>query len=185
MDILYASITSSQQVTTQPCHLIGIETTGHSDQIVYNEGDDSKTAANLVSHIESSTYYCYNNIIFPLGGVKCANGIYVVNSGGTGTIYYHYGKTNDSILYCPVIVDTQVCSQPCYLVGGECYGGTIAVYNEATSGKTAANLVGTLKVGSYRHYSAGHWMFNEPILCNGIYADVTDGTGTIYYKLKK
>lgn len=183
MDILYKSITSSQQVTTQPCHLIGIETTGHSDQIVYDEGDSSLTAANMVSHIESSTYYCYNNIIFPLGGVKCANGIYVWNSGGTGTVYYHYGKVKNSILYCPVTADVQVCAQRCELIGGECYGGTIAVYAEASSSKTATSLVGTLKCGSYRHYSAGHWMFDEPIQCDGIYADVTDGTGTIYYRL--
>ena len=192
-DILYSSITANTQVTTQRCHLIGIETENHSDQLVYDEGDNSQTAARLVNHIEASTYWKYNNIIFPLPGIKCDNGIYVINSGGTGTIYYYTGELEGEgrhvcgpekgILYSAITADTQITTQDCWLVGGDVNAGTIIVYDEDDATNTATSKVFTMKIGSYRHYN--RIILQEPIKCQGLYALATDasGAGTVYYYL--
>lgn len=183
---LYKSILADTQVATQECYLDGIETSGHSELMVYDEADSSKTAGNLVSDIEASTYYMYNNIIFPSPGIKC-DGIYVDWQGGVGTIYYHYGKSNTAegdILYESILsdVDEQITTLPCYLIGAEISNGTITIFDEATSDETAGNLVSTMKLGSYRHYN--RHIFSEPIKCdNGLFVASTGGEGTIYYSL--
>lgn len=184
IEILYKPILADTQVATTECYLDGIETAEHSELMVYDETDSSKTAAKLVSNIEASTYYTYNNIIFPSPGIKC-DGIYVDWQGGSGTIYYHYGKSDkaaEDILYKTIrTADTLVTTLPCYLVGAEISSGTIAIYDEPNSDTTAGNLICTMKLGSYRHYNRK--IFSEPIKCRGLYADITSGEGTIYYYL--
>lgn len=179
-DILYSSITASAQVKTHECYIVGIEISGNGGKMeVYDEADSSKTASKLLSTIKSSSYYHYNNIIFPYPGVKC-NGIYTYLDSGTGTVYYHLGTSGNPILYQSITADVQVTTQSCYFIGAEIIEGTIAIYDEADSGKTGANLISTMKIGSHRHYKS--MILPEPMKCVGIYADVTDGEGTIYYR---
>lgn len=191
--ILYKALTEDTQVATSECYLDGIETAvtaTSSELLVYDEADSSKTAGNRVSKIESSTYHKYNNIIFPSPGIKC-DGIYVrceTSVGGTGTIYYHYGKSDipaRDILYKPIAADTdvQITTSPCYLVGVEISLGTITIFDEANSDETVGNLISTMKLGSYKHYN--RHIYSKPIKCNnGLFIASTSGEGTVYYSME-
>lgn len=181
--ILYKSVTASAQVATSECYIVGIEISGNGGKVtVYDETDSSQTASKKVSTTKGSAYYHYNNIIFPENGVKC-NGIYAYLDSGTATIYYHLGKERNGkdILYSSITADALVTGLPCYFVGAEIIEGTMAIYDEPNSTATAACLISTMKVGSHRHYKS--MILPEPLKCTGLYTDVTDGLGTIYYYL--
>ncbi len=188
--ILYKTITADTQVATTECYLDGIEEshTGAANIRVYDEATSDKTATNLVSKVRVSTYWRYNNIIFPSPGIKC-DGIYVhrESATGTGTIYYHYEKSDKiarDILYESILadVDEQITTLPCYLIGAEITLGTITIYDEANSDETAGNLVSTMKIGSYRAYN--RHIYSNPIKCNnGLFVASTGGAGTVYYSM--
>ncbi len=86
--LLYKTITASTQITTQAAWLVGAELhhTGTTDLYIYDEDDSSTTVARKVVSLKGT----HETIMFPLPGIKCANGIYAAYLAGTGTIYYHY-----------------------------------------------------------------------------------------------
>ena len=181
--MLYKSVTASTQVSTTECYIMGIEISGNGGKVtVYDETDSSKTAAKIVSTIKGSAYYHYNNIIFPENGVKC-EGIYVYHDSGTATIYYRLAgdKIGKDILYSSITADALVTGLSCHYVGAEIIEGTMAIYDEPNSDTTTECLISTMKVGSHRHYKST--ILSNPLKCTGLYTDVTDGLGTIYYYL--
>lgn len=185
--ILYKTITAPTQVAIGECYLDGVEVSDEMEQMIYDEADSSRSAVKMVCKMHASSYYKYENIIFPSPGLKCSSGIYAFWEKKLATVYYHYGKSNKAesdILYSNVLDSTskQITTLPCYLVGAQVDSGTIALYDEPDSTNSATSLVTTLKMGSHKSYNG--LMFSEPIKCNnGLYALTTDGKGIIYYSL--
>jgi hypothetical protein len=186
MNLLYKPITAATQVATSECYLDGVALSLENEFMVYDEADNSRTAAKLVCLMHASSYYRFESIMFPSPGVKMNSGIYAYwNEKGSNTIYYHYGKSiGPDILYSSILngVDKLVCSAPCYLVGAEISSGTMPIYDEADNTHSAGSLVTTLKMGSHKSYN--HIIFANPIKCNnGIYVDNQSAIGTIYYSI--
>ena len=87
------------------------------------------------------------------------------------------------ILAVSVTADAQAVAGDCYFVGAELSHTTdtnMILYNENSSSKTAANKLATLVVTDEMQHDS----MSIPIpgvKCEGIYADWTAGTGTVYY----
>lgn len=87
------------------------------------------------------------------------------------------------ILSQTVTADAQVVAGDCYFVGAELSHTTdtnMILYNENTSSKTAGAKLATLNVTE----EVMHDFMALPlpgVKCEGIYADWTAGTGTVYY----
>jgi len=90
MQLLYKSIATDTQVSTEECWLVGVELShnDNSSMIVYDEADSTKTAAKKVVNMRVTSFTRQNLIFFPYDGIKC-EGIYVDYNAGTGTIYYY------------------------------------------------------------------------------------------------
>lgn len=185
--ILYRTITAPTQVAVGECYLDGVEVSDEMEQYIYDEADNSRTASLMVCRMHASSYYKYENMVFPSPGLKMNNGIYAYWEKKVATVYYHYKKRNTAernILYSSILASTskQVTIFPCYLVGAQIDSGTIAIYDESDDTNSAGSLVATMKMGSHKSYNGK--MFSEPIKCsNGLYALTTDGAGIVYYSL--
>jgi len=87
------------------------------------------------------------------------------------------------ILAKSVTADAQVVAGDCYFIGAELSHTTdtnMILYNENGASKTAAKMMATLKVTDEMQHDS--MILPTPgIQCEGIYADWTAGTGTVYY----
>jgi len=184
--ILYRTITAPTQVAIGECYLDGVEVSDEMEQMVYDEADNSRTAAQMVCRMHASSYYQYDNIMFPSPGVKMTNGIYAFWEKKVATIYYHYGgkkPTERDILFDNILSSTSklITPLPCYLVGVQLDSGTIAFYDEPDSTNSADLLVTTAKMGSHKRHQS--YIYSKPIKCNnGLYA-LSSGAGIVYYSL--
>ena len=85
--ILYCPIAEADvTISTSPCELIGGDIWSGIIS-VYDEADDSETAARLAMTLRTGSYFFYGNTMFS-EPVKCSNGLYVVGASGKGTIFY-------------------------------------------------------------------------------------------------
>lgn len=88
------------------------------------------------------------------------------------------------MLYKYIAADTQISTQPCFLMGVELAhtGNTsLIVYDQESGSKTAAQKVSTQQTTAYKRHS--QIMFPYPgISCRGLYVDWTAGVGTVYYR---
>lgn len=183
MDIQYVHCTANGQAIAGECHVVGMESLADSRFSFYDEADDSQTAASLCNTLKASSYHMWAKIMFPLPGMKISNGVYVAGGFDEGTvnIWYHRGKAiKDSILWTPISeANVTISAQPCELIGGNIWSGSILIYDAASA--IAANLISTMKTGSYFSYS--ETMFSSPIKCvNGLYIVGTGGKGEIFWR---
>ena len=89
--MLYKTILSDTQISTQECYLMGVELahTSNTSLLVYDQESASKTAAQLVSTTSVTAYKRHSKIMFPYPGIKC-RGLYADWTAGVGTVYYRY-----------------------------------------------------------------------------------------------
>lgn len=190
MDIKYVSVTEATDygavVFTGGKHIVGWETNRQATYSFYDEADGSKTAAQKCDTLMGSAYYQHAHNIFPLPGLKLNNGLYIYNEDatfGTVTVYYHEEPhVSGSILYYPISeANVSLSSAKCELIGVDCWGGEILVYDGTSA--VAGQLVSTGKKSNYSFYSS--IMFSQPIDCdNGLYIVGTGGKGEIFYRVK-
>ncbi len=112
------------------------------------------------------------------------NGLYVTGGFDEGvvTVYYHdETHVSGSILYQPISeANVAITSADCELIGMDIWSGTILAYDGTSA--VAAQLVGTVKTGSYFFY--GDVMYSEPVKCtNGLYIVGTGGKGEVFYRI--
>lgn len=90
----------------------------------------------------------------------------------------------DKILYKNIKANTQISTQPCFLVGAELHhtGTTdLYIYDEADATSSTANRLVVALKGMHETI-----MFPLPgIKCEGLYVTYLDGTGIVYYYYEK
>ncbi len=184
MEIKYKVLTANGVVFSSGKHIVGWETTGDSRFSFYDEADSSETAAQLCDTLRGTSYYKRAHNMFPLPGLKLDNGLYVTGGFDEGvvTVYYHdETHVSGSILYQPISeANVAITSADCELIGMDIWSGTILAYDGTSA--VAAQLVGTVKTGSYFFY--GDVMYSEPVKCtNGLYIVGTGGKGEVFYRI--
>jgi len=85
MKILAEPLTASEQITINPCYLVGA-TAGYENRSLklYNEGDSTATAGKQVMTLAGDTG------MLPLPGLYCPDGLYAAIDHGDGVVYYYY-----------------------------------------------------------------------------------------------
>ncbi len=94
MKILHKSITADAQVVAGECYVVGVELndlTGNAFLELFDEDDNSETAAQLFATLRVTATSQFASIMFPMPGLKC-NGVYADwdGTGAVGTLYYYY-----------------------------------------------------------------------------------------------
>ena len=185
MEIKYVNVTANGVVFTGGKHIVGWESDRQATYSFYDEASSSKTAAQLCETLRGTAYYKRAHNMFPLPGLKLNNGLYIYNEDatfGTVTVYYHEEtKVSGNILYQPISeANVAITAADCELIGMDIWSGSILAYDGTSA--VAAQLVGTLKTGSYYFYS--NVMYSEPVKCtNGLYIVGTGGKGEIFYRI--
>lgn len=90
MQLLHATVTADAQVVSGECYFVGAEL-GHTTDtslILYNENDNSKTAAQKMATLKTTDETQWVNLSLPLPGIKCS-GIYADWTAGLGTVWYY------------------------------------------------------------------------------------------------
>ena len=87
MRIIAEPLTASEQVTLQPCYLVGA-CAGYENRslYLYNEGASTATAALKVLTLSVDA------TSIPLPGIYCPNGIYAVLDHGDAVVYYYLAE---------------------------------------------------------------------------------------------
>ena len=85
MKILAEPLTASEQITINPCYLVGVSA-GYENRSLKlnNEGDSSATAGKLVMTVAADP------AMLPLPGLECPDGLYAAIDHGDGVVYYYY-----------------------------------------------------------------------------------------------
>lgn len=92
------------------------------------------------------------------------------------------------VLYKTITTDTQVYVGKCFLVGAEIANTaagatTMIIYDQATSGKTAAQILATLNTSAEKQSDRIMFSKDKEPECVGLYVDYAAGVGTVYYHL--